>query len=138
MPISVSARFGALIAAATIATTGVMATGVAEAATHPAARLSTSLSIKASTPKAVRHHTVARIAGQLTSGTSPLRFKVVWLERQGPHGHWIVVQRERTHRHGWVVYRIRERKTSTFRLVFRGTANFKRAVSSTVSIAAAS
>ena len=137
MRTSFKARLGALAASAAIATTGAMAvSGVADATTHPAARVATSLSIKASTPHAVHHVTVAKIAGRLTAGTSAIRFKVVWLERQGPRGHWIVVQRERTHRNGWVVYRIRERKTNNFRLVFRGTANFKPAVSATVTVTA--
>lgn len=137
MRTSFKARLGALAAAAAIATTGAMAvSGVADAATHPAARVATSLSIKASTPHAVHHRTFAKIAGQLTAGTSPVRFKVIWLERQGPRGHWIVVQRERTHRNGWVLFRILERKTSNFRLVFRGTANFKPAVSAPVTVTA--
>jgi hypothetical protein len=139
MRTSFKARLGALAATAAIATTGAMAvSGVADAATHPAARVATTLSIKASTPRAVHHRTVARIGGQLTAGTSQIKFKVIWLERQGPKGHWIVVQRERTHRHGWVAFRVRELKTSNFRLVFRGTANFKPAVSAPVTVTAVS
>jgi hypothetical protein len=140
MRTSVKARLAAVAAAAAIATTGAMAvTGVADATTtHPAARVATALSIKASTPVSRHSFTVARIAGQLTAGTSPLRLKVVWLERQGPGGHWFIVQREFTHRHGWVAYRVRERKTANFRLVFRGSLNFKPAVSAPVTVTAAS
>jgi len=35
-----------------------------------------------------------------------------------------------------VVYRIRERRTSSFRLVFRGSPRFKRAVSAAVTVTA--
>jgi hypothetical protein len=140
MRTSVKAKIAAAAAAAAIATTGAMAmTGVADAATtHPAARVATALSIKASTPVARHHVTVAKIAGQLTAGTTPLRIKPVWLERQGRSGHWFVVQRELTRWHGWVAFRIRERKTTNFRLVFRGSLNFKRAASVPVTITAAS
>jgi hypothetical protein len=141
MRTSLRARLGAVAAAAAIATSGAAMTvsGVADAATtHPAARLATALSIKSSTPVARHNRTVARIGGQLTSGMTPLRFKAVWLQRQGPKGNWFVVQGERTHRHGWVVFRVHERKTTNFRLVFRGSANFKRAVSAAVTVTAAS
>ena len=136
----VKARLAAVAAAAAIAASGAMlAPGIADAATtHPSARLATALSIKASAPVAAHHLTFAVIAGQLTSGSSPLRFKVVWLERQGPRGHWFVIRRERTHVHGWVAYRIGERRTSNFRLVFRGTPNFKPAVSAPVTVTAVS
>jgi hypothetical protein len=140
MRTSFKARFAAVAAAAAIAASGAMTmSGVANASTgHPAAKLPTALSIHASAPVTRHHRTFARISGQLTSGTTPLRFKVVWLERQGPKGHWLVVRRERTHRNGWVFYRVGERKTSNFRLVFRGSPNFSRSVSSTVTVTAAS
>jgi len=137
---SVKARIGAMAAVAAIAASGAMAApGVADAATtHPAARVPTALSIKASAPVAAHHLTFARIVGQLTSNGTPIRFKMIWLERQGPNGHWFIVQRELTRPHGWVAFRVRERKTSSFRLVFHGTANFKPAVSSTVTVMAES
>jgi len=140
MRTAIKARAVALAAAGAIATTGVLAaSGVADAATaHPAGRVATALSIKASTPVARHHRTFAKIAGQLTAGTSPVRFKVIWLERQGPKGHWLIVRRERSGVHGWVGFRVAERATSNFRLVFRGTPNFKPAVSSTVTVTAAS
>ena len=140
MRTAIKARAAALAAAAAIATTGVLAaSGVADAATaQPAGRVATALSIRSSTPVAVHHHTFAKIAGQLTAGTSPVRFKLVWLERQGPKGHWFIVRRERTGVHGWVGFRILERATTNFRLFFHGTPNFKPAVSSVVTITAAS
>jgi hypothetical protein len=136
---SVQAKFAVAVAAAAIATTGAAATGVAEAATaHPASRVATALSIKASTPVARHRLTFAKVGGQLTAGTSPLRLKVVWLERQRPNGHWFAVKAKRTHWHGWVVFRVVERKTTNFRLLFRGSLNFKRAVSAPVTVTAAS
>lgn len=138
MRTSLKARLGALAATAAIATSGAMAaSGVADAAVHPAVlRLPTTLTIHASAPVTRHHLTFARISGRLSSHHVGLRHKVVWLQRQGPKGHWFVVQRGITHRHGVVVYRIRERKTSNFRLVFRGSRNFRRAVSATVTVTA--
>jgi hypothetical protein len=138
MRTSVKARLGAVAAAAAIATTGAMAaSGVADATvTHPA-RVATALSIKAGKPVALRHVTTARVGGRLTSGTSPIRFKPVWLERQGPHGHWFPIRREFTGVHGWVVFRVFERKTGSFRLLFRGSPNFAPSVSAPVTVTAA-
>jgi len=138
MRTSFKARLGALTATAVLATSGAMAvSGVADAAVHPAIkRLPTTLSVRASAPVTRHHLTFARVSGRLSSHHVGLRHKVVWLERQGPKGHWFVVQRERTHRHGVVVYRVHERKTSSFRLVFRGSPNFKRSVSAVVTIKA--
>ncbi|HUJ05743.1 MAG TPA: hypothetical protein VLX31_06495 [Streptosporangiaceae bacterium] len=137
---SVKAKLGAVVAVAAIATSGAMAvSGVADAATtHPAARLFTALSIKAAVPVTRHGRTFDVIAGQLTSSGTPLRFKLIWLERQGPKGHWFIVQRERTRLHGWVAYRVRERQTTNFRLVFPGSPNFRPAVSTPVTITAGS
>ncbi len=139
MRTSVKARLGAVAAAAAIASTGVVASsGVADAAvTHPASRVATALSIKAGKPVALRHVTTARVGGRLTSGTSPLRFKPVWLERQGPHGHWFPLRRELTGVHGWVVFRVFERKTGSFRLLFHGSPNFAPSVSAPITVTAA-
>jgi hypothetical protein len=139
MRTSVKARLGAVAAAAAIAATGAMAaSGVADAAvTHPAARVATALSIKAGKPVAVRHGTTARVGGQLTAGTSPIRFKWVWLEKQGPRGHWFPIRRELTRVHGWVVFRIFEHRTASFRLLFRGSPNFAPSVSAPVTVTAA-
>ena len=105
MRTSLKARLGAIAATAAITTSGAMAaSGVADAAVHPAVkRLPTTLSIHASAPVTRHHVTFARISGRLRSHHVGLRHKVVWLERRGPKGHWFVVQRERTHRHGVVV-----------------------------------
>jgi hypothetical protein len=140
MRISVKARLGAVAAAAAIATTGaVAASGAADAAvTHPGARVATALSIKAGKPVALHHFTTARVGGQLTAGTTPIRFKWVLLERQGPRGHWFPIRRELTRVHGWVVFRVFERKTGSFRLLFRGSPNFAPSVSAPVTITAAS
>lgn len=136
---SVKAKLAAAAAVAAIAATGVTATGVADAATaHPASRVATALSIQASTPVARHHLTFAKISGQLTAGTSSVRHKVVWLERQRPNGHWFATRTKRTNLHGWVRFGVVERKTHNFRLVFRGSLNFKRAVSAPITITAAS
>ena len=134
MRTSVKARIGAFAAAAAIATTGAATmTGVADAAvSHPAIhRLPTELSVHASKPVTRHHLTLAAISGQLTSQGIPLRGKVVWLERRGPRGHWMIVRKQRTHVLGRVAFRVHERRVSKFRLAFRGDRMLKPSVSPT-------
>jgi hypothetical protein len=137
---SVKAKLAVAVAATAIATAGAAtATGVADAATtHPSGRVPTALSITASTPVGVRHLTFAKISGQLTSGNAPLRLKAVWVERQRPNGHWFPVRAKLTRLHGWVRFRVVERRTTNFRLLYRGGLNFKPAVSAPITITAAS
>ncbi len=127
---SLAARFGAVAAAAAIAVTGATAAANASTAAPAVQKLATSLSIANKTPVVHRHQTTAWVYGQLTSGTTPLRHLHVWLARKGPNGKWHLVREERSGRNGWVGFRVHMRKTSSFALVFRGTRNFARSVSS--------
>ena len=70
----------------------------------------------------------------LTSNSVPLRHLVVWLAKQNAKGKWHLVKRERTGRHGWVAFRVHVFKTANFALVFRGTRNFAKSVSSVVTV----
>ncbi len=142
LPKSLAARFGAVAAAAAIAVTGAtVAATAANAATAAPAKVTTALSIANTTPKAHRHQTTAIVYGQLTAvstKTSPVRFKPVFLERQGPKGNWFVVQIRKTNHSGWVHFRVHVRKVAaSFRLVFRGTPNFAKAVSAVDTISPA-
>jgi hypothetical protein len=124
------ARFGAVAAAAAIAMTG--ATAAASASTTHA-KVATALSISESTPVVHPHQITAVVKGQLTApndANAPVSHKVVWLERQGPKGRWHLIRAEFTGRHGWVAFRVHVLKSGNFRLVFRGTPNFARSVSS--------
>jgi hypothetical protein len=130
---TIAVRFGALAAAAAIAVSGgAVAANAATAA--PAAKLPTALSIQASAP-VVRHHvTYARIKGQLTSSGVGLKFKVVWLAKQGPKGNWHLVRRDRTNRRGWARFLVHTRRTANYALVYRGQPNFQKAHSAVVTI----
>jgi hypothetical protein len=130
---TMAARFGALAAAAAIVVGGgAVAAGASTAA--PAAKLPTALSIQAGTPKTHKHFTSDVIKGQLTSNGTPIRFKPVWLAKQGPKGHWHLVRRELSHRNGWVRFLVRTRRTANYALVFRGSPNFHRSHSAVVTV----
>jgi hypothetical protein len=137
LPTSLAVRIGAVAATAAIAVTG--ATAAANASTAaPVTRIPTTLAISNSTPVAHLHHTTAIINGHLTAGTYNLRHLRVFLQRQGPKGHWYVIQIKRTRAHGHVLFRVRiGKKSVNFRLVFRGTRNFARSVSAVDTIAPA-
>ncbi len=137
LPMSLAVRIGAVAATAAIAVTG--ATAAASASTAaPVTKIPTTLTISNTTPVAHRHHTNAVIKGHLTAGAFNLRHLRVWLQRQGPKGHWYVVQVKRTRPHGHVLFRVRiGKKSVNFRLVFRGTRNFARSVSAVDTIAPA-
>jgi hypothetical protein len=137
LPLSLAARIGAVAATAAIAVTG--ATAAASAATTaPVTKIPTTLTISNSKPVAHPHQTTATINGHLTAGTFNLRHLRVWLQRQGPKGHWNVVQTKLTRRHGHVFFRVHiGKKSVNFRLVFRGTRNFARSVSAVDTIAPA-
>jgi len=134
---SLAARIGAVAATAAIAVTG--ATAAASASTAaPVSRIPTTLTISNSTPVAHRHHTTSVINGHLTAGTYNLRHLRVWLQRQGPKGHWYVIQTKLTRSHGHVLFRVRIGKNAvSFRLVFRGNRNFAKSVSAVDTIAPA-
>ncbi len=130
---TMAARFGALAAAAAIVVGGGAAAASAATAA-PAAKLPTALSIQASTPRTHHHITFAVIKGELTSSGVGLKFKAVWLAKQGPKGHWHLVRREFTHRNGWVRFLVHTRRTANYALAFRGTPNFQRSHSAVVTI----
>jgi hypothetical protein len=139
MRTSVKVRLGAFAAAAAIAASGAATmSGVADAATSDPGvrRLPTELSAHAGKPVMRHHLTLAAISGRLTSRRIPLRGKVVWLDRRGPRGHWTAVRKQRTHMFGRVFFRVHERRTSSFRLDFRGTQALRPSVSSPVMVKA--
>lgn len=137
LPMSLAARVGAVAATAAIALTG--ATAAASASTAaPVTKIPTTLTISNTTPVAHLHLTTAVIKGHLTAGAFNLRHKRVWLQRQGPKGHWFVVQVKLTRSHGHVFFRVHVgKRAANFRLVFRGTRNFHRSVSAVDTIAPA-
>jgi hypothetical protein len=128
-----------------VATVGFAVSGaaVANAATTNAhhSRIPTKLAITAGPGHVRKHqypHTVAWIKGHLTTATKP-SFDVkgvrVVLERD-VKGKWVVVQHANTGRLGWVTFRVHALKNgASFKLVFRGTRNFKPATSDIVTIA---
>lgn len=129
---SLAVRFGAVAATAAIAVSG--AAVAANAATaHPAVhKVATALAISETTPVVHRHVITSIIVGRLTApneNNAPVRFKVIWLEKQGPKGHWFLIRPELTGRHGQVAFRVLVRKSGTFRLAYFGSFNFARAVS---------
>jgi hypothetical protein len=134
LPTSLAVRIGTVAAAAAIAVTG--ATAAANASTAaPVQKIPTTLTISNTAPVAHPHQTTAIVVGHLTAGAYNLRHLRVWLERLGPKGHWNVKQVGRTHAHGYVFFRVHIfAKPATFRLVFRGTHNFAKAVSLTDTI----
>ena len=137
LPMSLAARVGAVAATAAIALTGVTAAANASTAA-PVTKIPTTLTISNTSPVAHPHRTTAVINGHLTAGTFNLRHLRVWLQRQGPRGHWFVVQVKRTRSHGHVFFRVHVgKKAANFRLVFRGTRNFARSVSAVDTIAPA-
>jgi hypothetical protein len=137
---SLMAKAGAVVAAAAIAVSGVAAVADASTAAPARAKVATALSIHNTKPVAHEHQTTAIIGGRLAAirDHSPVRGVWVFLQRKGPKGHFVAVKAERTGRHGRVAFRVHVfQKEITFRLVFRGNRNFRRAVSATDTIAPA-
>jgi hypothetical protein len=139
---SLAARVGAVVATAAVAVSG--AAAVANAAT-PAAKVKTPTTLVAvAGPGHIRHHryphTVAWIAGQLTSSTTtsprPVTGVRVFLKRETAKGHWYVVEIGRTGRYGKVRFRVHAlRKGASFELVFRGNRKLEKSASNVVTIA---
>jgi hypothetical protein len=133
LPTSLAARVGAVVATAAIAVTG--ATAAANASTTPAVKkIPTTLTVSVAKPVVHKNSISDVVKGHLTAGSFNLRGLPVWLERQGPKGHWFVVRREFTGKHGYVVFRVHFKKSITLKLVFRGTRNFARSTSATVTV----
>jgi hypothetical protein len=133
MRATIAARFGALAAAAAIAVSGGAAAANAATAS-PATKLPTTLTATAKPPVTHKHFTSDVIKGLLESGTTPLKFKVIWLAKQGPKGHWHLVRHERTRRNGMVRFLVRTRRTANYVLIYRGQPNFQRAVSNVITV----
>lgn len=130
LPTSLAARIGAVAVTTAIAVTGATAAANASTAAPAVHRIPTTLTISNSKPVAHKHQTTAVINGHLTAGSYNLRHLRVWLQRQGPKGHWFVVQTKLTREHGHVFFRVHlGKKAASFKLVFRGTRNFARSVS---------
>jgi hypothetical protein len=133
-------KIGIGVAAATVAVSGAAVGNAATGHAHHS-RIPTKLSIKAGPGHVRKHrypHTVAWIQGQLTTATRP-SFDVhgvrVVLERD-VKGKWVVVQRKETFHYGWVTFRVHAlRHGASFKLVFRGTRNFRPAASDVITIA---
>jgi hypothetical protein len=138
LPTSLAVRIGGVAAAAAIAVTGATAVATASTAAPAVQKIPTTLTISNTTPVAHAHQTTATVVGHLTAGTYNLRHLRVWLERLGPHGFWHVKQTKLTRPHGHVFFRVHVfSKPATFRLVFRGTRNFRKAISVTDTISPA-
>ncbi len=134
LPTSLAARVGAVVATAAIAVTGATAAADASTTTHAVKKIPTTLTISAAKPVVHKTNVSDVVKGHLTAGKFNLRGLPVALERQGPKGHWFVVRREFTGRHGYVAFRVHFKKSITLKLVFRGTRNFAKSTSATVTI----
>jgi hypothetical protein len=139
LPKSLAIRVGSVCAAAAIAVGGGVAAADSALAAPAHTKVPTALSIANKTPVAHRHQTTAIVYGQLTGpDSSTIAGKRIFLQRLGPKGHWRVEQIARTHANGWVHFRVHiYKKAASFRLVFRGTRNFAKSVSSADTIAPA-
>jgi|HubBroStandDraft_5_1064220.scaffolds.fasta_scaffold409581_2 hypothetical protein len=146
LPKSWAVRIATVGAAAAIAVTGATAANAATAAGAGTAspahvhRIATHLTIKNSAPvlNTTTSKTTSVIDGRLMHGTHGLRYFRVYLERQGAHGYWHVVQHAASRKYGHVFFRVQVgKKAASFRLVFRGTANFARSTSLVDTIAPA-
>lgn len=138
LPTSLAVRIGGVAAAAAIAVTGATAVATASTAAPAVHKIPTHLTISNTTPVAHLHQTTATVVGHLTAGKFNLRHLRVFLERLGPHGFWHVKQVKLTRPHGHVFFRVHiYKKPATFRLVFRGTRNFRRSISVTDTISPA-
>ncbi len=133
LPTSLAARVGAVVATAAIAVTG--ATAAADASTTTAAsKIPTTLTISVAKPVVHKKFISDVVKGHLTAGTHTFSRLPVYLERQGPKGHWFVIRRELTGRHGNVVFVVRFKKSVTLKLVYRGNRFFHRSTSATVTV----
>jgi hypothetical protein len=135
--VSLLTRAGAATAATAIALAGAAVTGsAADAATHHARKLPTSLSIRL-----VKHTKLGFdvIRGQLRSHHVPLRHKTVLLESRTATTKFTVVDSARTGRHGVAAFRVSlPSETTKYKLVFAPHPNFRGSHSGVVTIHVAS
>jgi hypothetical protein len=134
IPTSLAARIGAVAAAAAIAVTGATAAASASTAAPAVKRIPTMLTVSVAKPVAHRHGFTDTVKGHLTAVGYNLHHLPILLERQGPKGHWHVIRRELTGRHGYVAFHVFFKKSITLRLVFRGNRNLARSTSATVTV----
>jgi hypothetical protein len=137
---ALATKIGTAVAAATIAVSGAAVANAATTHAH-AKRIPTVLTITAGPGHVVKHkypHTVAWVAGQLTTATRPsftVKGVTIVLERD-IKGTWTVTQHATTNRLGKVRFRVKAlRNGASFKLVFVGNKNFKPATSPIVTIA---
>jgi hypothetical protein len=112
---------GTAIAAAAVLT----AAGAASAATStaPVKTPTTLTAVEAKAKIVVGQPDV--ITGTLLTGTKPVTGKVVWLYRwDAKTKKWISVEVDLTGKYGHVSYTVKPATTTSYELVFRGTANF--------------
>jgi hypothetical protein len=137
---ALATKIGAGVAAAGIAVGGGAAVANASSTPNHAhkARLHTSLSIAAGPGHVVKGkypHTVAWIAGRLTSHRVGLAGQWILLRRD-ESGRWVTVNEKKTGFRGFVTFKVHGlRHGASFRLVYRGQANFAPSKSDIITIA---
>jgi hypothetical protein len=137
---SLAAKAGTVIAVAGLGLGGVAAT--ANAATAHRVKEPTVLTAKVGPTHINKKHPygAARFTGRLTGVGNPapeIKGEPILLEREGAHGRWHVTQVRRTGGAGYVRFLVHHvAKGATFRLVFRGSKNFDRAISNVIVISA--
>jgi hypothetical protein len=103
--------------------------------THPPTRLGTSLSIRAARPM-VALDGRDTITGRLVSHRKGLRGKiVVLLSRADGASSWSFAAARRTGARGGVAFTVKPAASSRYRLLFQGTAHFRKARSGVVHVA---
>jgi hypothetical protein len=138
---ALAAKVGAVALAGGIAVSGVAAANASTPNGHKV-KEPTILTAKVGPTHINRRHPygAAHITGHLTGVGTPapqISGKRILLERERANGTWRIVQHGRTGRHGYVRFLVHHvAKGATFKLVFRGTANFARATSNTIVISA--
>jgi hypothetical protein len=132
MRASLLTRAGAAAAAGAMALTGAVVTaGAADAATVH--RLPTHLGI-AKRHATEHHRRITLIGGQLRSRRFPLRGKTVYLDGRLPGHKWVVVGHEATSRRGLVAFPVDPKITARYKLVYKGSPNFRPSVSRVVTV----
>jgi hypothetical protein len=125
MRASLLVRAGSAAAVAVMAMSGTMATaGAANAATAHARRLATHVYI-AKRPAVLHRRHVTVLVGDLRSHRSPLRDKVLYLDRRTAGHKWVVVGKEETGKFGGARFVVDPKVKAHYALVFRGSPNFQ-------------
>jgi hypothetical protein len=133
------------VASAAIAVSGAAAAGAATGRVTPApaaAKIPTTLYLSFPQLTVTPQESSVALRGQLEQAKTspnpfaPLSHEVVWLERRSPRGRWRIVRSKRTASDGIVNFRLHLARGTNprFRLIFRGTATYGRAVSNVRSV----